>query len=208
MLRIQKVWKQQYLLFSMTLVKIINGNRYMTIKFFLSLLFASVALFTVFAGNSYCEEKKSHWELAVGPGLNIDGNHTSQILIAPALSIPSPKQWLQYRIEGDLELIDSDGLITAVIGAAPFLRFYMLEGEKKPFFELGAGANLISRNHTGDKDSGGAFIFSIMGGIGYEIPLHGRPFTVSTRFRHLSNCYIYGANQSLNTLYVLLSIGL
>jgi hypothetical protein len=179
----------------------------MTIKSFLSLLFASMTLLTISAGEGYCAEN-IHWELAVGPGLNVDGNHTSQILIAPAISLQSPKQWLRYRIEADLELIDSDGQITAVIGAAPFLRFYMLNGEKKPFFEIGAGANVISRNNTGNKNSGGSFIFSVMGGAGYEFTLYERPVAVSCRFRHISNACLYPHNESINNLYLLFSIGL
>jgi hypothetical protein len=191
----------------MTLLKIIKGSRYMTIKSFLSLLFAAMTLLTICAGKGYCAEN-IHWELAVGPGLNVDGNHTSQILIAPAISLQSPKQWLRYRIEGDLELIDSDGRITAIIGAAPFLRFYMLNGEKKPFFEIGAGANVISRNNTGNKNSGGSFIFSVMGGAGYEFTLYERPVAVSCRFRHISNACLYPHNESINNLYLLFSIGL
>jgi len=179
----------------------------MTTKSFLSLLFALVTFLTFSAGECYCAET-IHWEVAVGPGLNVDGNHTSQILIAPAISLQSPKQWLKYRIEADLELIDSDGRITAVIGAAPFLRFYLLKGEKKPFFEIGAGANVISRNVTGDKNSGGAFIFSVMGGAGYEFTLYERPVAVSCRFRHISNACLYPHNESMNNVYLLFSIGL
>ena len=179
----------------------------MTIKSFLSLLFASMTLVTISAGDGYCAEN-INWELAAGPGLNVDGNRTSQILIAPAISLQSPKQWLKYRIEADLELIDSDGQITAVIGAAPFLRFYLLNGEKKPFFEIGAGANVISRNVTGDKNSGGAFIFSVIGGAGYEFTLYERPVAVSCRFRHISNACLYPHNESINNLYLLFSIGL
>lgn len=179
----------------------------MTIKSFLSLLFAFVTVITFSAGEGYCAET-IHWELVVGPGLNVDGNHTSQILIAPSISLQSPKQWLKYRIEGDLELIDSDGRITAVIGAAPFLRFYPLSGEKKLFFEIGAGVNVISRNTTGDKNSGGAFIFSVMGGPGYEFTLYERPVAVSCRFRHISNACLYPHNESINNVYLLFSIGL
>ena len=179
----------------------------MAIKSFLSLLFAFVTLLTFSAGEAYCAETV-HWELVVGPGLNIDGNKTSQILIAPAISVQSPKQWLKYRIEADLELIDSDGQVTAVIGAAPFLRFYLLNGEKKPFFEIGAGANVISRNNTGNKNSGGSFIFSVMGGIGYEFMLYERPVAVSCRLRHISNACLYPHNESINNVYLLFSIGL
>ena len=179
----------------------------MTIRSFLCLLVAVMAVFTINAGEGFCAEN-IHWELAVGPGLNVDGNHTSQILIAPAISLQSTKQWLKYRIEADLELIDSDGQITAVIGAAPFLRFYMLRGEKKPFFEIGAGVNVISRNITGDKNSGGAFIFSVMGGAGYEFTLYERPVAVSCRLRHISNACLYPHNESINNVYLLFSIGL
>jgi hypothetical protein len=191
----------------MTLLKIIKGSRYMTIKFVLSLLFASMTLLSICAGKGYCAEN-IHWELTVGPGLNVDGNQTSQILIAPAISLQSTKQWLKYRIEADLELIDSDGQITTVIGGAPFLRFYMLNGEKKPFFEIGAGANVISRNNTGNKNSGGSFIFSVMGGVGYEFTLYERPVAVSCRLRHISNACLYPHNESINNLYLLFSIGL
>ena len=180
----------------------------MSIKLSLSLLFAFMLLLIFFAGDSFCAEKNIQWELAAGPGLNIDGIDTNQMLIAPALSLQSQKEWLRYRVEGALELIDNEGQITAVAGVAPFLRFNVLTGERKPFFEIGAGVNVISRNHIGRKDTGGAFIFSVMGGAGYEFTLHERPVAISCRFRHLSNACLYPHNESLNNVYLLFSIGL
>lgn len=192
----------------MAVINIRNRRRYMSIKMAFSPLFAFIALLTVCAGSSYCEEKKSYWELAVGPGLNIDGIHTNQILIAPGLSLQSRKEWLRYRVEGALELIDNEGQITAVVGAAPFLRFDLLKRKSRPFFEIGAGVNVISRNHIGRKDTGGAFIFSVMGGAGYEFTLYERPVAISCRLRHLSNACLYPNNESLNNVYLLFSIGL
>lgn len=158
---------------------------------------------------AYGGEKDTSWDLAVGPGLNIDGINTKQLLIAPALSMKVPNhELLRYRFEGDLELIDSNGAITAVIGVAPFLRFLMSQKESRPFLEAGAGVNLISRNHTAQKDSGGIFQFTLMGGAGYEFSSSGKPISISCRFRHISNSHIYEENQSINTLYLLVSFGI
>jgi hypothetical protein len=173
----------------------------------LYLLALCIVIGTLSAGSGFCAEEMQ-WDVAVGPGLNIDGIATNQILIAPALSLQSQKPWLRYRFEGALELIDNDGQITAVAGAAPFLRFDLLSGKRKPFFEIGAGLNVISRNHIDRKDTGGAFIFSVMAGAGYEFTLYERPVAVSCRFRHLSNACLYPHNESLNNVYLLFSIGL
>jgi hypothetical protein len=119
---------------NMVLIKIRNRSRYMSIKRSLSLLLTFMLLHTFFAGDSFCAEKNIQWELTAGPGLNIDGIDTNQILIAPGLSLQSHKEWLRYRFEGALELIDNEGQITAIAGVAPFLRFDLLNGKNKPFF--------------------------------------------------------------------------
>ena len=176
----------------------------------LFLILFSFLLFSLLCSNiGYAEEKQTHWELGIGPGINMDGKHFKHALIAPAFSLKSRGyEFLSCRLEGDLELIESDGRITAVVGAAPFIRLSMPERKLRPFFEIGAGANLISRNHTGTKNSGGPFIFSIMGGVGLEFSTWGRPMSISYRVRHLSNSHIYQANQSINSQYLMLSIGI
>ncbi len=168
-----------------------------------------IFLCLILSGRAYGGEKDMSWDLAVGPGLNLDGMSTKQLLIAPALSMKVPKhELLRCRFEGDLELIDSNGAITAVIGVAPFLRFLMSQKESRPFLEAGAGVNLISRDHTDRKDSGGIFQFTLMGGAGYEFSSSGKPISISCRFRHMSNSHIYHNNEGINSLYLILAFGI
>lgn len=155
------------------------------------------------------EEKKNSWELIVGGGSSLDGDQFRHLLIAPALSINAANQKvLVYRIEADFELIKTEHRITEVIGVAPFVRFFAPMKQRGPFIEFGAGANAVTNNHTGRKKSGGAFIFSLMGGAGYQFSIQNKPFSVSCRFRHLSNGHIYHFNEGINSLLFLASIGL
>jgi hypothetical protein len=157
----------------------------------------------------YAEERGRYWDVSAGAGLDMDGIGSRQILFAPAFSVMIPNRRLLWlRLEGDLELIESRRKITAVVGAAPFIRFYMLEKKPRPFVELGAGPNIVTRNHVGPKNVGGFFLFSLMGGAGVEFNAHGRPVSISYRVRHLSNGHIFLINESVNTQYLLLSIGL
>ncbi len=153
-------------------------------------------------------EKQQFWDLSIGTGINLDGNGTEQIMVTPAFNRRMPGQeLLWYRVEANVEVI-KDGKFTAVLGVAPFLRLYLAQAGPKPFVEIGAGANIITRNHTGSKESGGAFLFSPSLGAGVQFGRSPIIRSISMRFRHLSNAHIYKINESINTLYVLFSIGL
>ena len=172
-------------------------------------LSVSILFVITFFCTAYGADNKKSWEVIGGGGISLDENHFRHAFIAPAMSIKPPNQKiLVYRFEGDLELIETKRHATALIGLAPFLRFYLSGGKQGPFLEIGAGANAITSNHTGRKDSGGAFVFSLMGGAGYEFSIYEKPFSVSCRLRHLSNGHIYRINESINALLFLVSIGL
>jgi hypothetical protein len=173
-------------------------------------LIPAILLFVILSSPGvYGEENQKSLELAAGGGTTLDGDHFRHLLIAPSLAInaPNPKI-LVYRIEADFEFIKAGRRITEVMGLAPFLRIFATSKKQGPFLELGAGANAITNNHTGRKNSGGAFIFSLMGGAGYKFSVNDKPFSVSVRLRHLSNGHIYRINEGINSVLLLASIGL
>lgn len=167
-----------------------------------------IILFIFFSPLFSNAEERQFWDMSAGTGLNLDGNGTEQVLITPAFNRRMPGQkLLWYRFEANIEIM-KDNKFTAVLGISPFLRLHLREAGPKPFIEIGAGANVITRNHTGRKNSGGAFIFTPSLGAG--IQFGGQPVArnISVRFRHHSNADIYAFNESINTLYILFSIGL
>ncbi len=162
--------------------------------------------FTVTASG---EERDGFWDIGVGGGLNVDGNPTSQVILVPAYNRRSSwSRRLWYRFEGDLEFLEGYHKVTAVIGAGPFVRWYASDARVRPFVEIGAGVNVITRNYTANKEAGGFLVFSPSIGAGIQVLPHGRPVSVSCRFRHLSNGHVFTYNQSINTLYFILSIGI
>lgn len=89
--------------------------------------------------------------------------------------------------------------------AAPMLRYYLLDNASiKPFVEAGAGPNLISRNKVENRELGGSFIFSVMGGAGIEFK---SGMKITYRFRHLSNAGLYEHNDGINAHFFMLSFG-
>jgi hypothetical protein len=176
---------------------------------FLAKAFAVFLFFIICAGSTYGEVRAKHWDLLLGAGMNLDGLGSKQVLVAPALSVPwGGHRLLRYGVEADLEFIDYRSQMTCVVGAAPFLRVLLQGAMPRPFIEVGAGPNLISRNHIGRKDMGGPLTFSLMTGAGLEFTIGRRPAAAMVRFRHLSNGRIYRMNESLNTTYLLFSVGL
>ncbi len=174
------------------------------------LLTSALVLFliSVCAIPAFAEEKSTSWELVAGGGTSLDGDSFYHILVAPALTIDPPnRKILVYRIEADFELIKAAHSLTVVMGIAPFARLYLPHKKTGPFIELGAGANAITNNHTGIKNSGGVFVFSLMGGLGYRFTIGNRPFSLSVRARHLSNGHIYRINEGINSALLLASIG-
>lgn len=165
------------------------------------------------AGAVSGEDRGRYWDFGIGGGINFDGNPTNQVLLIPAYTARiSGSRLLWYRLEGNLELLEGkregQHKLTAVVGVAPVLRWYMKETGLSPYFEIGAGANLITRNFTANKESGGFFLFSPMAGAGIQFSTQGKPISISCRLRHLSNAHIFPINESMNNLYVILSIGI
>lgn len=150
------------------------------------------------------------YEIAAGAGSSLNGGlATRQVLISPALSRHLPL-WpsLQFRLEGNLELIHYDGKLTALAGAAPMIRVYFVPRRDRGFFvEGGVGVNVKSRKTVGGRDLGGPLIFSPSIGAGYAFPRGRNPASFSVRYRHLSNAGIYSENRGLDSWYGMISIG-
>jgi len=174
-----------------------------------SLLFCVIFLCLFDATTACGEDGDRYWDLGIGGGINFDGNPVSQILLIPTYARRlSGSRLLWYRLEGNLELLEGFHKITLIAGVSPFLRWYMKERGPSPFLEIGGGLNLITRNHTGNKESGGFIEFSPSAGAGFQFGGNGRPISISCRLRHLSNAHIFPINQSMNTLYFVFSVGM
>jgi len=188
------------------------GNNDMKTRVVLNLL-GLIFLCLLSAGAVSAEDRLSYWDFGIGGGQNLDGNPTNQILLIPAYTARiSGSRLLWYRLEGNLELLEGkregQHKITAVVGVAPMLRWYIKETGLSPYVEIGAGGNIVTRNFTINKESGGFFLFSPSAGAGIQFTPHGRPISISLRLRHLSNAHIFPINESMNTLYGIISIGL
>jgi hypothetical protein len=173
------------------------------------LLFLVISLCLLRPGSACGEDRDRYGEFGMGGGINFDGNPVSQLLLIPAYNrrlANSRHVW--YRLEGNIELLEGFRKITLVAGVSPFLRWYMKEKGPTPFIEIGGGINLITRNHTANKESGGFIEFSPSAGAGVRFGSQERPIGISLRLRHLSNAHIFPINQSMNSLYVIFSIGM
>ncbi|HEX8948276.1 MAG TPA: acyloxyacyl hydrolase [Dissulfurispiraceae bacterium] len=155
-----------------------------------------------------CAEKDNFFELGIGPGTSLNGIHTEQLLFAPAFSVKiKGTELVRFRLEGNLELIKEHSRLTVVGGIAPLFRFTVPGWKLRPFLEAGGGANLANHNDVGGRRLGGHFFFSAMGGTGVAFSAAGHPASISYRVRHLSNGHLYQWNQSLNSHYLMLSVG-
>lgn len=163
--------------------------------------------FLLLSGNGSAEEKERYFEIGIGGGVNLESINTKQILLAPSINWKiKGQESLRFRIEGDLEFIEDDKNLAVIGGVAPFLRVGASERNLRPFFEVGAGVNLSSRDEIGERRLGGTFLFSLMGGVGFELVTRGGLISISYRIRHLSNAHLYRLNQGINFQYVMVSI--
>lgn len=157
------------------------------------------------------ENRDSYFEIGIGVGTNLfQSLDTQQALIIPAINWRiAEKEKLWFRMEGDTEIIKADNKITFVVGVAPMVRKLLPEIKSGliPFFEAGAGLNLISHNGIKDRKFGGCFIFSIMAGAGIEFKLKNHPIKFSYRYRHLSNGGVYSPNEGIDSHYLIFSTG-
>lgn len=145
-------------------------------------------------------------DFGLGAGVNVNSLNTKQVIFIPAVNWHAHENII-LRLEGNLEFISDDNVMTAVGGVAPFVRLLTNMWEVNPYVEISGGLNVMSRDQISDRQQGGAFAFSLQGGAGISFDRKGRSYSVSTRFRHLSNGQIYDHNQSFNTQYVLFSTG-
>ena len=154
-------------------------------------------------------DEKNNFEIGVGAGTDMSGIASKDVLLTPAFNMPiSANGNLRARLEGDFELINYTGRTVFVGGIAPFLKLLPFGWKVNPFIEIGAGANLITSRTIANQEIDGPFLFSLMSGAGIEMMINKALVSLSYRFRHLSNGDIYKHNQSLNTQYIMLSIGL
>jgi hypothetical protein len=174
--------------------------------FFLSVLLgATMTLFL--CGGARAGQNGTFFELGVGGGLNLNGLGSTQVLVAPALSIPINSEIFRLRMEGDLEMIFADGETMAVGGISAMLRASLPGKKVRPFVEIGPGVNYATDKEFGGRHLGGPFFFSAMGGLGIEVPLGGQKIiSISYRARHLSNGNTKDWNQGYNSQYLMLSV--
>jgi len=167
-----------------------------------------IVVFLLLSGNGLAEEKERYFEIGLGGGVNIEAVNTKQVLLAPALNWKiKGSESLRFRLEGNLEFIKDDKNLVVVGGVAPFLRLCPPNTNVRPFFEVGVGANLSSRDEIGGRRLGGTFVFSLMGGVGLEFVKKEYMISLSYRFRHLSNAHLYPTNQGMNFQYAMVSVG-
>jgi hypothetical protein len=148
-----------------------------------------------------------HFELGVGAGSDLHSLQTAQALVAPAVSIPISKEIFSLRLEGTLEFISTRGDSLFVAGVSPLLRATLPLEKIRPFIEIGPGLNYANHANFASRSLGGPFFFSATGAVGIEFAPVGRALSISYRARHLSNGGLREGNESMNSHYIMLSLG-
>lgn len=179
------------------------------------LLLKSVLLTAIlfgFSSDGRAEEQGRFYDIGIGIGTDLFAwLDTRQVLIAPAMNwkMDGLKGTL-LRLEGDIEVIDDFKRPIIIVGVAPMLRFFFHENgnRPKPFIEAGGGGNVVNWNKANGRELGGGFAFSGMAGAGLEFRAWDTGIGISYRYRHLSNARLYPENDSFNSHYLMLSIGL
>lgn len=167
-----------------------------------------MVLFAILPVSGFADEK-NYLDIGAGAGTDLQGQGTSQFLLAPAYNLPiQAHESLRLRIEADMQFIEDRSKTIFVGGIAPFIRILPFSWNVKPFIELGAGANLSTNREFGNQNVDGPFLFSLMSGVGVETIINKTPVSLSYRFRHLSNAGIYKYNGGFNCQYIMFSIGL
>lgn len=172
-------------------------------------LFFSVVLLLVAVSVSSAEEGDRLYDFGAGIGMNFNSQNIRQGLVYAGIGWDSERyDFLCYRIEGALDLIGNSK--TLVIGTImPVFRFYVSTGSAwRPFFDIGAGVSLKDGDLVGGQHLDGPIVFSLMDGIGVEYRTAGdQRFSISTRFKHISNSGFYERNQGVNAQYIVFSAG-
>lgn len=149
------------------------------------------------------------FDIGAGAGMNYDGQNVNQGFIYVGHGWDSEKYgFLTYRLEGSLDLI-GNGSSLFIWTILPAARLHVVtESAWRPFFDIGAGVSLKHGNLVGHRHLDGPIAFTLMDAIGVEYrSAGGRTYSVSTRFKHISNSGLYKRNQGFNAQYVVLSIG-
>ena len=141
------------------------------------------------------------YEIALGGGRNLNSLSTTQFILIGAKNIPVERN-LFLRVEPTLEYItDKDNMFVA--GASAVLRFTSPRKGITPFVDMGAGLNYASRKFYEDRDLGSRFLLDLVLGGGFNL---GDDYSISFRYRHLSNGGIESSNDGFDSMYVLLGI--
>jgi hypothetical protein len=168
-------------------------------------LVAAVMLWGL-CGQAAAEVRRTHFELGIGGGADLNGLGTAQVLLAPAVSIPLHREIVSLRLEGNIEFIHWRGSTMFIGGISPLIRAALPLGKISPFLEMGPGVNYADHVRFADRELGGPFFFSAMGGIGFEIRFDKRDVSISYRVRHISNARLQDHNQGMNSQYIMLSM--
>jgi len=141
------------------------------------------------------------YEIAVGGGRNLNSLPTTQFILIGAKNMRVEKN-LFFRVEPTLEyIVDEEEMLVG--GASAVLRFASPHKGITPFVDLGAGVNYAGDNFYADRDLGGHFLFNIILGGGFNL---GDDYSVSYRYRHLSNGGLGISNDGFDSFYILFGL--
>ncbi|MDA8173912.1 MAG: acyloxyacyl hydrolase [Nitrospiraceae bacterium] len=138
-------------------------------------------------------------EADMAGGWNVDGNKTWQAMVLVA-GEHRLKQNLFIRVEPTLEYIQASGQALFDGGASLVARMKAPMGSATPFFDVGAGGNVVSRSQFVGRQLGGNFLFDLVFGAGVELK---NGLAVSYRFRHMSNGGLFKENEGLDSSYIM-----
>lgn len=163
--------------------------------------FILTALFLfAFPGVSHSEQYKlPDYEIALGGGTSLNSLSTTQLLLLGARNIHL-KEGLFFRVEPTLEYITGNEDMY-LAGFSLALRFASPHEGITPFVDLGAGVNYVSETTFRDRDLGGHFLFDLLLAGGFNF---GDEYSLSYRYRHLSNGGIGDGNEGFDSFYILL----
>ncbi|MDA8156363.1 MAG: acyloxyacyl hydrolase [Actinomycetota bacterium] len=139
-------------------------------------------------------------EADVAGGWNMDGSRTWQAMVLAA-GEHRLKQNLFIRVEPTLEYIRASGQTLFDGGASLVARMKAPMGAATPFFDVGAGANGVSRSQFAGRQLGGNFLFDLVFGVGVEFK---NGLAVSYRFRHMSNGGLFKVNEGIDSGYLMM----
>ncbi|MDA8170018.1 MAG: acyloxyacyl hydrolase [Nitrospiraceae bacterium] len=166
----------------------------------LKVFFLSAAMaFAVFCSGTAMAAGKTDFELGVAGGASLNGIKTTQFMVLGAWSRTLYPDLL-LRAEPTFEVLSSDENTLYVGGASLVLRALAPYKTVTPFVDMGAGLNATSSSHFDNRRLGGDFLFDLVLGGGVIV----KDFSISYRYRHLSNAGIFKLNEGADSFYILL----